>query len=122
MRIAGLANRASVAVARELEALRGDADVRIVMSHAPDTVLAMRGEPRADLIVAGHTHGGQIVVPGFGPPMTLSHVPRHIARGGLHTHAGRAIYVSRGIGLERRQAPRVRLLCPPEISVLTLSD
>jgi predicted MPP superfamily phosphohydrolase len=120
LRIAGLANRASVDVARELEAMRGETDVRIVMSHAPDTVLALRGPPRADLIVAGHTHGGQIVVPWYGPPMTLSHVPREIARGGLHTYEGRSIYVGRGIGLERRQAPRVRLLCPPEVSVLTL--
>jgi len=122
LRIAGMANRASLAVARDLESMPGDADVRIIMSHAPDTVLHLNGRPRVDLIVAGHTHGGQIVVPGFGPPITLSSVPREIAAGGLHTHGGRAIYVSRGVGLERRQAPRVRLLCPPEVSVLTLQS
>ena len=121
VRIAGLANRASHELANELEAMNGDGDVRIVMAHAPDVVLQMRGTPRADLIVSGHTHGGQIVVPGFGPPMTLSHVPREMAAGGLSTHEGRAIYVSRGIGLERRQAPRVRFLCPPEVSIVTLS-
>ncbi len=122
VRIAGMANRASFDVARDLENMPGDADVRIVMSHAPDTVLRMNGRPRADLFVAGHTHGGQIVVPGFGPPITLSRVPRAIAAGGLHRYEGRAIYVSRGVGLERRQAPRVRLFCPPEVSVVTLTS
>lgn len=122
IRIAGLANRGSFDVARDLERQPGDGDVRIVMSHAPDTVLRLEGDPRIDLVVAGHTHGGQIVVPGFGPPVTLSHVPREIARGGLHRYEGRPIYVSRGVGLERRQAPRVRLLSPPEISIVTLTS
>ena len=77
-------------------------------------------QSRIDLVVSGHTHGGQIVVPFFGPIMTLSHVPRSVAAGGLHQIDGNYIYVSRGVGCERMQAPRIRFLCPPEISLLTL--
>ena len=50
------------------------------------------------------------------PPMTDSNVPGHVAGGGLHELTGRRIYVSRGIGCERGQAPRIRFLCPPEIT------
>jgi hypothetical protein len=84
----------------------------------PDVALGLRPGSRIDLVVAGHTHGGQVVLPGFGPPMTLSHVPRAVAAGGLHDLGGNAIYVSRGVGCERGQAPRIRFLCPPEVSLL----
>jgi predicted MPP superfamily phosphohydrolase len=47
-------------------------------------------------------------------------VPRAAAAGGLHVVNGRQLYVSRGIGLERGAAPRLRILCPPEVSLLTL--
>jgi predicted MPP superfamily phosphohydrolase len=61
-----------------------------------------------------------VVIPGFGPPITLTSVPRAAAAGGLHVVNGRQLYVSRGIGLERGAAPRLRILCPPEVSLLTL--
>lgn len=95
-------------------------DVRILLCHRPDAVLELEPSSRVDLVVAGHTHGGQIVIPGFGPLMTLSSVPRHVAAGGLHRVDGNAIYVSRGAGMERRQAPAMRLFCPPEVSLVTL--
>jgi predicted MPP superfamily phosphohydrolase len=103
-----------------LEAAEGDGDIRIVIAHRPDVVLGLREKSRIDLVVAGHTHGGQVVVPGFGPPMTLTRVPRTVAAGGLHAIGGNAIYVSRGVGCERGQAPRIRFLCPPEISLLEI--
>lgn len=108
-------------VVDRLERRDGD-EVRILVAHPPDIVLALPRSSRIDLVVAGHTHGGQVVVPGFGPPVTLSSVPRAVAAGGLHTLDGRRIYVSRGVGMERVQAPRLRLFCPPEISVLTLTS
>lgn len=107
-----------------LEDTPGTDDVRILLSHAPDAVFALSEGSRIDLVVAGHTHGGQIVVPFFGPPVTLSAVPRRVAAGGLHRvmtrTGGHWLHVSRGVGLERKQAPRVRLFCPPEVTVLTV--
>ncbi|MCG3134550.1 MAG: hypothetical protein HMLKMBBP_01864 [Planctomycetes bacterium] len=108
----------------ELESAPGGDDLRILLSHAPDAVFALRAGSRIDLVVAGHTHGGQVVLPFFGPPMTLSRVPRAVAAGGLHrVDTGRGahwIHVSRGVGLERMEAPRIRLFCPPEVTVLTV--
>ena len=105
-----------------LETDPGEGDVRILLAHRPDVALGLRPKSRIDLVVAGHTHGGQIVVPGFGPPMTLSNVPRAVAAGGLHSLKDNAIYVSRGVGSERGQAPRIRFLCPPEITLLELGS
>jgi uncharacterized protein len=104
-----------------LETEAGVGDVRIVLAHRPDVVLGLKPRSRVDLVVAGHTHGGQIVVPGYGPPVTLSHVPIEVAAGGLHRIDENPIYVSRGVGSERGQAPRIRFLCPPEVSILELS-
>lgn len=104
-----------------LETEPGDEEIRLLVAHRPDVALGLRRDSRIDLVVAGHTHGGQIVVPGFGPPMTLSRVPRKVAAGGLHTLSGNRLYVSRGVGCERGQAPRIRFLCPPEISLLELA-
>lgn len=70
-----------------------------------------------DLVLAGHTHGGQVVVPFFGPPYTASRLPRRYA-GGLNDYRGIPLHVSRGVGMERGFAPQVRFLCPPEICVV----
>lgn len=93
---------------------------RIVFGHSPDFVLSLAGDPRVDLALAGHTHGGQVVIPLFGPPMTLSRVPRRVGAGGLHELGSFPVHVSRGVGLERGSAPQIRFLCPPEICVLRL--
>ncbi len=94
--------------------------LRIVLGHAPDFVLGLQNGPRIDLALAGHTHGGQVVLPFFGPLLTLSNVPRHVAAGGVHELGPVRVHVSRGVGLERGSAPQIRFFCPPEICVLTL--
>ncbi len=72
-------------------------------------------------MVAGHTHGGQVQLPIVGPLTIASRVPRSVGAGGLHDLRGRTIYVSRGVGVERGQAPRLRLGAPPEVAIVTLS-
>jgi predicted MPP superfamily phosphohydrolase len=95
-------------------------DVVILFAHYPDVMHRLARDSRVDLLVAGHTHGGQVNLPFIGPPVTLSRVPRRVAAGGYHVVDGVRVYVSRGIGCERGAAPRVRFNCPPEVSLLTL--
>jgi uncharacterized protein len=108
--------RATVA---ELQRRPGDADVRLLLAHRPDVMRLLHGA-RVDLTLAGHTHGGQLQLPLLGPITTASGVPRDVAAGGLHELDGRRIYVSRGVGVERAQAPRLRLGAVPEVSLITL--
>jgi hypothetical protein len=89
--------------------------LHVVLAHGPDFAL---GDIDADLLIAGHTHGGQVRVPFFGPPITFSRVPRAWAAGRTELPGGRVLYVSRGVGVERRNAPRLRFNCRPEVAVI----
>ena len=109
----------SLALIQRLEAMPGQ-DTRLLIAHRPDVILHLPERPRTDLVIAGHTHGGQVNLPLLGPPITLSALPRHIGAGGMHEHQGRRLYVSRGLGLERAGAPQLRLNCRPELTLLTL--
>lgn len=91
----------------------------VIFGHIPDFAL---GENSADLLIGGHTHGGQVQLPFYGPPITFSHLPRHMAAGGtFELSPGRHLDVSRGVGLERTEAPPLRFLCRPELVVIELS-
>lgn len=87
----------------------------IVTSHTPDTFPHLSRDVL--LTVAGHTHGGQVKLPGLPPPVTFSRLPRHMAKG-LHRDGERFLYVSAGVGMS---GPPVRFGVPPEIAVLTVT-
>ncbi|ADB52363.1 metallophosphoesterase [Conexibacter woesei DSM 14684] len=110
--------RAARGLSDALERRPGERDVRILLTHHPDPILRLAPDTRIDLVVAGHTHGGQFQLPLIGPLRTASRVGRTIGAGGLHELDGRRIYVSRGVGVERGQAPKLRFRAPPEISIL----
>ena len=95
-------------------------DLSVVAGHNPSFATLLPGLARVDLVLAGHTHGGQVVVPLFGAPYTKSRLPRRYARG-RHDYEGMALHVSAGIGMERGPAPQVRFLCPPEICLLDIT-
>ena len=95
----------------------GQETFHIVLGHTPNFSL---GKIDADLLVAGHTHGGQVQLPFIGPLLTLSSVPRSWASGVTQIAPDTTLVVSRGIGLERGNAPRLRFLCRPEVVVIDL--
>lgn len=66
--------------------------------------------------ISGHSHGGQIRFPGVGPLVLPPGGRRYVA--GLNDAAGMPVYTSRGLGVYR---PPVRLRCPPELTVVTLT-
>jgi predicted MPP superfamily phosphohydrolase len=86
--------------------------VSILLSHTPE---AYRHAAHAgfDLMLCGHTHGGQICLPGGRPIVTYADVPRQLARGSWSYH-NMIGYTSAGAGTS---IVDVRLNCPPEVTL-----
>ena len=97
---------------------RTDERFHVALGHYPDFALGSGVE--ADLLLAGHCHGGQVRLPLVGPPITLSGVPRAWTEGVTELSGGRRLLVSRGVGMERGQAPRLRFRCRPEVVIIDL--
>lgn len=93
----------------------------ILLYHTPDLMPEVADSAKIDLYLAGHTHGGQIRLPGYGAIVTASRYGKRY-EAGLYQDGRTSLYVSRGLGFEGGFAPRIRFLCPPEITVFTLSD
>jgi predicted MPP superfamily phosphohydrolase len=104
--------RADLSVARE----RNRDGFRLAVAHSPDVAIAL-ADRGYDLIVCGHTHGGQVCLPWFGALVTNSDLPRRMARG-VHRLGGSWLHVSAGLGTSM-YAP-FRLACRPEVCVLEL--
>jgi predicted MPP superfamily phosphohydrolase len=78
-----------------------------------------------DLMLAGHTHGGQVVLPfygaiGLGGDGFVQQIPRKMRSGMFRFENGGTLIITRGTGMDRGWAPRIRLFCKPEISVIQL--
>lgn len=101
-------------VRRALEGA-GEGDVVILIAHTPDLI----DDPAAadaDLILCGHTHGGQFRLPGIGSPWAPVWRDRRRAFGLLRVEE-QVCYVNRGVA----SATRARFHCRPEVAVLTLA-
>lgn len=135
----------------------GKADLRLALTHAPYArVLDQYGACQADLVLAGHTHGGQVCLPGFGALVNNTDLPLSYS-GGMHwwqvgtvanptprVHKGKTyslpnlkalaseagisdrtpggqtrVHISRGLGTSKFTP--VRLACPPEAAIITIT-
>jgi uncharacterized protein len=114
--ILGLDYPSSTDQTRQLQQLADAARINIVLSHVPAFAHELL-EETADLILSGHTHGGQVRIP-FVPPFYLPRFSGAYVEG-LYRVGPAAIplYVTRGIGTSVIPA---RFLCPPEITLITL--
>ncbi len=101
-----------------LDAMPEDA-FRIALHHYP-AAAEIVGD-KADLLLSGDTHGGQIVLPFIGPLIRVRRWNDRFYKSGLHrTDSGLLLYVNLGVGMEGGDVPRFRLNCPPEITLLTV--
>jgi uncharacterized protein len=96
------------------KALEGARDPLLLLAHDPMRLIEAAAL-NVPAVLSGHTHGGQIVIPGIGPLGARMHP----VSAGLATRGPTNIYVSRGIGTV--YVP-VRINCPPEVSIITLAD
>jgi predicted MPP superfamily phosphohydrolase len=87
----------------------------ILLAHEPDFADYAVGH-QIDLVLSGHTHGGQIRPP-FLPPLLLPDLGRRYIHGLFRLGDGMQLYVNRGIGAVTLP---FRFRCPPEITVITL--
>ncbi len=91
-------------------------ECRIVLAHNPDSADSPY-EGEVDLMISGHTHGGQVNVPFFGPPV-LPVKNKRYSSGLVRTTKGQSLFISRGIGWAIYP---VRFNCFPEIPILELT-
>ena len=115
---------------RALESIQSDGffggnspELTVGVAHAPyQRILNDFVAQGSQVIFAGHTHGGQVCVPGFGALVTNCDIPREQVKGlSTWNHGGQtaALNVSAGLGTSI-YAP-VRFACPPEASLVTLT-
>ena len=99
-----------------------NSDILIGVSHAPYLrVLEAMGTAGASIIFAGHTHGGQVCLPGIGALTTNCDLPNKYAKGiSAWQFAGRNVLLNVVAGLGHSIFAPVRFFCRPEVRLLTL--
>jgi predicted MPP superfamily phosphohydrolase len=97
--------------------LRREDSLRIVLSHFPDHLPRVQYQLQPDLFLAGHTHGGQVCLPGGYPVIRHDSSPRRLCTG-IHWVERTWMVVNRGFGFSGMQ---VRLFCPAEVLDLRLT-
>lgn len=96
------------------------ADIHLALVHSPEpAVVDAMAADGFDLILAGHTHGGQVCVPFVGALVTNCGLDRRMAKG-LHRWPGSDAWLHVSAGLGAHPTAPVRFACPPEATVLTL--
>jgi len=94
----------------------------VVLEHSPDVVTMVTGKysfsDNTKLFLAGHTHGGQVWIPGYGPWLVPSRHGDKYAAGHIRDR-GIDMFVTTGIGTSILP---MRFLVPPEIAVLTITS
>ena len=88
----------------------------IFLYHAPDLILNAASQ-NVDLYCAGHTHGGQVALPGYGAIVTFSKFGKKY-EAGLYREKKTFLYVNRGIGMDGGYRPRVRFWARPELTII----
>ena len=91
----------------------------ILLYHTPD-LAPEASAAGVDLMLSGHTHGGQVRIPALGAIYASSLYGKRF-ESGRYLLDQMILYVSRGIGMEGMGAPRVRFLCPPEAVLWEIS-
>ena len=84
---------------------------RVLLTHNPDALPEVPADA-VELALAGHTHGGQVVIPFVGAPLTSSEYGQRFLSGWVDAPV--KAHVSRGLGVT---ALPFRVLCPPELNV-----
>jgi predicted MPP superfamily phosphohydrolase len=111
-------DRLTLPALRDFLGTAPQADLRVLLVHQPaEQVVRLASELGYHLVLAGHTHGGQIVIHPLGVPFTPSMTETHYYQG-IYQNGGTTVVVTRGVGLTL--AP-VRYHAPAEITTLLLS-
>ncbi len=95
---------------------KGAGVVNLLLAHTLDVLLGL-SDHEIDICFSGHTHGGQVCVPGWGAVITQTRLGRHFAAG-IHEFMNITCCVSRGMGSSRFM--RIRFFSMPEAILLTL--
>ena len=97
--------------------MRREKTLRIVLSHHPDHLPRVQYQLQPDLFLAGHTHGGQVCLPGGYPILRHDSLPRRLCTG-IHWIDRTWLVVNRGFGFSGMP---VRIFCPAEVLELRLT-